>query len=192
MGVGKTSIITRFKDNEFYDDQASTIGTAFATCVFTEDGIKHRLSLWDTAGQERFRSLAPLYYRGITAAILVYNVTDRSTYENLAEYWITSIRSHATSEGRSVIMCIVGNKCDLPPEDHQVTTEEAQTFATNTGCMFVETSAKTGDNIADIFHEIAKLVGERSKPDDKKASSAGGGTRLSDHPGADQSRGRCC
>ncbi|XP_072052027.1 uncharacterized protein [Amphiura filiformis] len=121
------------------------------------DGITHRLIVWDTAGQERFRSLAPIYYRGIRAAILVFSVDDKESFRNIVDYWMPAIKDHGRSERRNIITCLVGNKADLK-QHRRISTEEAETFAKRTDSIYFETSAKTGDNVDQLFLSLARRV----------------------------------
>ncbi|XP_072014140.1 uncharacterized protein [Amphiura filiformis] len=154
-GVGKTSIGIRYKHNQFHEKQTSTVGAAFFSVDVTVDGELHRLNTWDTAGQERYRSLAPLYYRNTQAVVMVYSVSKYDTYQNVTGAWLQSIRAHTDDD---VLIIIVGNKLDTAQEHREVETEEAQRFAADIEAEFFETSAKTGDNIDELFTNIARRL----------------------------------
>jgi small GTP-binding protein len=119
--------------------------------------------IWDTAGQERYRSLAPMYYRGAQAAIVVFDVTSQGSFEG-AKSWVKELQRKAPPE---LVIAIVGNKCDLP--DRRVNPEEAREFAasirnpqTNAEAFYTETSAKNNVCVTDVFNEVAKRVPKRT------------------------------
>lgn len=143
-GVGKSSIAERFINDKFLDYNEATIGASFLTKSL--DNIK--FDVWDTAGQERYRSLAPMYYRGASAAIIVYDINHRDTFNN-AQSWINEIKQ----KGReNCIIVLVGNKCDLP--DRNVDYEYAKQYANDNNILFIETSAKNDINVDNIFQII--------------------------------------
>ena len=116
-------------------------------------GQKIKLQIWDTAGQERFRAVTRSYYRGAAGALMVYDVTRRSTYNHLSS-WLTDARNLTNP---NTVIFLIGNKCDLEAQ-RDVTYEEAKQFADENGLMFVEASAKTGERVEDAFLETAKKI----------------------------------
>ncbi len=116
-------------------------------------GQKIKLQIWDTAGQERFRAVTRSYYRGAAGALLVYDVTRRSTYNHLAA-WLTDARNLTNP---NTVIYLIGNKGDLEAQ-RDVTYEEAKAFAEDNDLSFVETSAKTGDKVEDAFVGAAKAI----------------------------------
>ncbi|KAI8371031.1 P-loop containing nucleoside triphosphate hydrolase protein [Blakeslea trispora] len=108
-GVGKTSVALRYVKNTFSPNNSSTIGAAFMTKKLTVDDCSVRLQIWDTAGQERFRSMAPMYYRGASAAILVYDITSEESFTELVS-WIEELSKNVTED---IVIHVVGNKIDL-------------------------------------------------------------------------------
>jgi len=153
QSVGKTSIITRFMYDTFDSTYQATIGIDFLSkTMFLEDRTV-RLQLWDTAGQERFRSLIPSYIRDSSVAIIVYDITNRSSFMNTAK-WIDDVRSE---RGNDVIMMLVGNKTDLA-DKRQVSIEEGEAKAKEYDIMFIETSAKAGFNIKALFRKVASAL----------------------------------
>eukprot|EP00485_Elphidium_margaritaceum_P004462 CAMPEP_0202699318 /NCGR_PEP_ID=MMETSP1385-20130828/12532_1 /ASSEMBLY_ACC=CAM_ASM_000861 /TAXON_ID=933848 /ORGANISM="Elphidium margaritaceum" /LENGTH=210 /DNA_ID=CAMNT_0049356225 /DNA_START=75 /DNA_END=707 /DNA_ORIENTATION=- len=148
--VGKTSIITRFMYDHFDDTYQATIGIDFLSkTMYLEDRVL-RLQLWDTAGQERFRSLIPSYIRDSSVAIVVYDITNKASFNNTHK-WIEDVREE---RGDDVVIMLVGNKIDL--NDHrQVTKSEGEEKANQLRVMFMETSAKSGDNIKSLFRKVA-------------------------------------
>eukprot|EP01083_Nonionella_stella_P107832 312833_1 len=148
--VGKTSIITRFMYDHFDDTYQATIGIDFLSkTMYLEDRVL-RLQLWDTAGQERFRSLIPSYIRDSSVAIVVYDITNKTSFLNTHK-WIEDVREE---RGDDVVIMLVGNKIDL--NDHrQVTKNEGEEKSNQLNVMFMETSAKSGDNIKSLFRKVA-------------------------------------
>jgi small GTP-binding protein len=153
-GVGKTSIIAQFMENEFSDDQPATTG---ATFVSKSLHIRHfnkllNFEIWDTAGQEKFRSLSKMFYKDSAVVILVYDITNTKTFDELQYYWINQIKEHAP---KKIIIAIAANKSDLAKRE-QVDEEQARLFARNIGAIFKITSAKNKSDIEDLFQEIGK------------------------------------
>ncbi|PRP79074.1 Rab GTPase [Planoprotostelium fungivorum] len=140
--------IDLFDRKEFFDGEAPTIGAAFATKSHISNERTTKFEIWDT-GQERFHSLAPMYYRGSFAALIVYDITQYYTYER-AKTWITELRSNGTK----AIIYLVGCKLDLS-DRRAVDTDEVRQFAQQNDCLFAECSAKTGEGITPIFDKIA-------------------------------------
>eukprot|EP01118_Nematostelium_gracile_P000785 TRINITY_DN10791_c0_g1_i1.p1 TRINITY_DN10791_c0_g1~~TRINITY_DN10791_c0_g1_i1.p1 ORF type:complete len:223 (-),score=40.43 TRINITY_DN10791_c0_g1_i1:17-685(-) len=151
-GVGKTSIVLQYVENRFNVMSSPTIGASFLSKTLWVDGVRCRLQLWDTAGQERFRSLAPMYYRGAAAAILVYDVTNAESFRKVKE-WVKELRTNVFED---IILVLVGNQIDK--NFPKVTKEEAIDYATSINALFFETSAKKAIGIEELFLEIAKLL----------------------------------
>ncbi|KAL2521546.1 Ras-related protein RABH1e [Forsythia ovata] len=153
QSVGKTSIITRFMYDKFDTIYQATIGIDFLSKTMYLEDRTIRLQLWDTAGQERFRSLIPSYIRDSSVAVIAYDVANRRSFLNTSK-WIEEVR---TEQGTDVIIVLVGNKTDLV-EKRQVSTEEGDAKARESGVMFIETSAKAGFNIKPLFRKIAAAL----------------------------------
>eukprot|EP00922_Rhytidocystis_sp_ex-Travisia-forbesii_P047562 GHVS01070861.1.p1 GENE.GHVS01070861.1~~GHVS01070861.1.p1 ORF type:complete len:214 (+),score=23.18 GHVS01070861.1:173-814(+) len=153
QAVGKTSIITRFMYDTFDNNYQATIGIDFLSKTLYLEDRTVRLQLWDTAGQERFRSLIPSYIRDSSAAVVVYDVTNRASFLNTAK-WIEDVRAE---RGHDVIVALVGNKTDLT-DRRQVSFEEGQQKAQEHDIMFCETSAKAGFNIKSLFRKLAAAL----------------------------------
>jgi len=153
MGVGKSCLLHQFTENKFVPDSPHTIGVEFGTRIVDVMGKKIKLQIWDTAGQERFRAVTRSYYRGAAGALLVYDITRRITYNHLTS-WLTDARN--LTNPNTVIM-LIGNKKDLDGQ-RDVTYEEAAQFAKENGLIFVESSAKTGENVEEAFLRTAKLI----------------------------------
>mmetsp|Transcript_58048 Transcript_58048/g.121320 ORF Transcript_58048/g.121320 Transcript_58048/m.121320 type:complete len:217 (-) Transcript_58048:9-659(-) len=151
QSVGKTSIITRFMYDKFDSTYQATIGIDFLSKTMYLDDRVVRLQLWDTAGQERFRSLIPSYIRDSSVAVIVFDVTNKESFENTGK-WIDEVRQE---RGEDVIVAMVGNKTDLA-EKRRVTREEAEERARKLKVIYVETSAKAGLNVKSLFRTLAQ------------------------------------
>merc|ERR1712232_965556 len=154
MGVGKSCLLHRFTEDKFSADSPHTIGVEFGTRIIEVKGQKIKLQIWDTAGQERFRAVTRSYYRGAAGALLVYDITRRATYNHLTS-WLTDARN--LTNPNTVIM-LIGNKKDA--EEH--------------GLVFLETSAKTGENVEEAFVKTAQLIYQSVQDGSVDLSQAGG------------------
>ena len=151
--VGKTNILYKFLSDEFDQNTRPTIGVEFATKNFEIENNIIKTQIWDTAGQERYRSITTSYYKGTKGCLLVYDITRKSSFENL-DMWINDIKS-AGNENLSIIL--VGNKCDLE-DDRKVSKEVAEEKAKLYNIAFMETSALNGTNIEKAFNELINDV----------------------------------
>ena len=152
-GVGKTSIITQFIDQTFQEDQQSTTGGTFSTkSVICEGGKILKFEIWDTAGQEKYRSLTTMFYKDANAAVMVYDVTRKESFDEIKNYWSNQIKENSPE---NIILVIAGNKSDLI-EQETVDEEEARNFAKELNAIFISTSAKSSEGINSLFEEIAK------------------------------------
>src|SRR3990167_1127539 len=145
-GVGKSCLLLRFADDTYTESYISTIGVDFKIRTVSIGGVKIKLQIWDTAGQERFRTITSSYYRGAHGIIVVYDVTDQKSFDNIKK-WLKEIDTFA---GGAVQKLLVGNKCDLVNE-RTVTTEQGKALAQDLNIPFVETSAKDSTNVEDAF-----------------------------------------
>lgn len=153
QSVGKTSLITRFMYDSFDNTYQATIGIDFLSKTMYLEDRTVRLQLWDTAGQERFRSLIPSYIRDSTVAVVVYDITNTNSFHQTSK-WIDDVR---TERGSDVIIMLVGNKTDLS-DKRQVSTEEGERKAKELNVMFIETSAKAGYNVKQLFRRVAAAL----------------------------------
>ena len=151
--VGKSSLVLRFVKGQFHEFQESTIGAAFLTQTVQIDDTTVKFEIWDTAGQERYHSLAPMYYRGAQAAIVVYDITNKESFQK-AQTWVKELQRQASP---NIVIALAGNKIDLANK-RVVTFEEAKAYADECSLLFMETSAKTAANVMDIFTSIAKKL----------------------------------
>ena len=152
-GVGKTSIITQFMDQTFQEDQQSTTGGTYSTKSVIYNGNKElKFEIWDTAGQERYRALTKMFYKDANAAVLVYDITRKDSFEEIQNYWSNQIKE---SSPPGIILAVAANKSDLI--DHEAVDEEqARKFAEDLGAIFVSTTATQIDPVNDLFIQIAK------------------------------------
>ncbi|KAJ6805086.1 ras-related protein RIC2 [Iris pallida] len=152
-GVGKSNLLSRFTRNEFSLESKSTIGVEFATRTLNVDAKLVKAQIWDTAGQERYRAITSAYYRGAVGALLVYDVTRRSTFEN-AERWLRELRDHTDP---NIVVMLIGNKSDLR---HLVTvsTDDGKAFAERESLYFMETSALEATNVENAFAEVLTQI----------------------------------
>ena len=163
VSVGKTSIVTRFTSNKFSENVSQTIG---ASCLFRElevGGTPVKFSVWDTAGQEIYHSMVPVYFRQAAAVILTYDISNKDTLKAVQK-WIDQIKGHAPAE---VVVALVGNKSDLLESDDE--SDDAKDVALMIDGFHTSVSAKTGDNVSELFEEIYKQY--LIKNPDKKPSS---------------------
>ncbi|XP_062584112.1 ras-related protein Rab-18A-like [Saccostrea cucullata] len=152
-GVGKSSLLLRFTDDTFDPEQAATIGVDFKVKTLQVDGNKAKLAIWDTAGQERFRTLTPSYYRGAQGAILVYDVTNRASFQKL-DVWLNELETFSTKH--DLIKMLVGNKIDQ--ENREVSKEDGLKFARKHHMLFIEASAKTREGVQCAFEELVEKI----------------------------------
>ncbi|CAL5378018.1 unnamed protein product [Camellia sinensis] len=170
-GVGKSNLLSRFTRNEFCLESKSTIGVEFATRTLQVEGRTVKAQIWDTAGQERYRAITSAYYRGALGALLVYDVTKPTTFENVSR-WLKELRDHADA---NIVIMLIGNKTDLK-HLRAVATEDAQGFAEKEGLSFIETSALEAINVEKAFQtilsEIYRIISKKSLSSDEPAPAS--------------------
>ncbi|MFQ6630409.1 hypothetical protein Gotur_007688 [Gossypium turneri] len=184
-GVGKSNLLSRFTRNEFCLESKSTIGVEFATrtlqvnlpflvassLIFFVEGRTVKAQIWDTAGQERYRAITSAYYRGALGALLVYDVTKPTTFENVSR-WLKELRDHADS---NIVIMLIGNKTDLK-HLRAVSTEDGQSYAEKEGLSFIETSALEAINVEKAFQtilsEIYRIMSKKSLSSDDLAPAS--------------------
>ncbi|CAJ1329294.1 unnamed protein product [Effrenium voratum] len=165
QSVGKTALVVRYLKNTFDEKVETTIGMDFQTKTMQLlNGSQIRLQLWDTAGQERFRSLVSGYIRDAAAAIVCYDVTNRQSFDSTAQ-WIEEVRQ---SRGEEVLVYLVGNKVDI--DGRKVSRVEGEAKALEVKGHFAETSARTGENVHELFKQLGEALALRRGP----GPSAGG------------------
>ena len=191
--VGKTSILLRYTRGEYNDKQVSTLQASYLDKGVRLNGEEVVLSIWDTAGQERFHALGPIYYRDADGALLVYDITDQSSFEKVRT-WIKELRKIV---GPNIHLTIAGNKADL--EKHRaVSMAEAQSLADSVNAVHVLTSAKTDKNLSEVFTKLAmKMVSSRVGKRGSLVGSGSGPDRqtnrlvIVDEP-PPQTKSKCC
>ena len=154
-GVGKTCIINQFMTGEFDEGSLPTL-----TCQFCKKKFKFQedksitIDIWDTAGQEQYRSLNRLFYKNAKAVILVYDVTNVASFDEIKKYWSGQIKQYCDN---SIIIALAGNKSDLY-EERQVQDEEGEKYAKSMNAIFASTSAKNDSGIKELFENIAMKI----------------------------------
>ncbi|CAK9193605.1 unnamed protein product [Sphagnum jensenii] len=156
--VGKTSLVLRYVDNVFSDKQVATVQASYLTKRLTVDGESVTLSIWDTAGQERFHALGPIYYRDADAALLVYNLLCKDSF-NRVQSWVKELRKMAN---KNIVLVIAGNKSDMDKMQH-LNVEDAERYAESIGATHFVTSAKLNTGIDEVFLDVARRVLEQRK-----------------------------
>ncbi|ELP92370.1 Rab family gtpase, partial [Entamoeba invadens IP1] len=146
--LGKTCMLIRFSQNSFDTQHDATIGSSFLKQVIETPNGKVELNLWDTSGDERFRSVMPVYFRGATSAIIVYDVTRRDTFESL-DYWIDLTKK---SGGDNILIVLVAAKCDL---EKVISDDEGKRYAKKVGYPLVLCSSYSGQGVSEVFQKAA-------------------------------------
>lgn len=172
----------RFVKGQFHEYQESTIGAAFLTQTVCLDDTTVKFEIWDTAGQERYHSLAPMYYRGAQAAIVVYDVTNADTFAR-AKTWVKELQRQASP---NIVIALAGNKADLASK-RQIEYDDASAYAEDNALLFMETSAKTAMNVNEIFLAIAKKL-----PKGDTRATGGSGTVNVAKDSGKEGKGGCC
>ena len=156
--VGKSNLLLRYTHGEFREEYQLTIGVEFGSNNIMIDNKIFRVQIWDTAGQENFRSITRSYYKNSACALIVYDITRKISFENLVD-WIEDCKN---SSPKTVFMVLVGNKSDLE-QNREVSEEEGRELAERNGRLFFETSAKTGQNVEEVFKQSAMLIAKKIK-----------------------------
>ena len=154
--VGKSCIVAKYIQGSFIEEFKTTIGIEFGSKDLTINGKVYRIQLWDTAGQETFRSITRAYYKNSACSFIVYDVTNRQSFLNVQD-WYNECKKQTP---KTVTMVLVGNKIDLKNK-REVSYEEGEKFAKDNSMLFYETSAKSGDNIENMFYESAEIIANK-------------------------------
>jgi Ras-related protein Rab-11A len=150
-GVGKTNLIKRFITNTFSENSKATVGVEFISKSYKINNQVFKIEMWDTAGQERYKSITAAYYKGAKGALIVYDTTQKTSFENI-DKWMVEIKDKASKDMK---LMIVGNKTDLK-DSRQVDTNEALQKAKDLEASLMETSAKDGSNVKEAFYDLLK------------------------------------
>ncbi|CAO3643882.1 unnamed protein product [Cunninghamella blakesleeana] len=189
-GVGKSNLLSRFTTNEFNLESKSTIGVEFATKNIEIEKHTIKAQIWDTSGQERYRAITGAYYRGAVGALLVYDITRQTSFQNVT-HWLKELREHADP---NIVIMLVGNKLDLSETNRAVTTEEGGALAEQEGFLFMETSALDATNVesafATVFNTIYNNVPKKQVNADQQAQSGPSGDRIQLRPPSVRSMSR--
>ncbi|CAK9207234.1 unnamed protein product [Sphagnum jensenii] len=156
--VGKTSLVLRYVENVFSDKQVATVQASYLTKRLTVDGQSVTLSIWDTAGQERFHALGPIYYRDADAALLVYDLLCKDSFDRV-QSWVKELRKMAPN---NIVLAIAGNKSDMDKMQH-VNVGDTERYAESIGATHFVTSAKLNAGINEVFLDVAHRVLEQRK-----------------------------
>lgn len=157
--VGKTNIVSKLVEDKFIAESKPTIGVEFGTKLFRFDDRNIKVQVWDTAGQERYHAITTSYYRGSAGVVLVYDITNKSSLENIRNIWLRNLNSVLE---RKIPKMLLGNKSDLT-ENRVLSTDAGKEFALSEGLGFFETSALSGDNILIAFESFVKKIYEEEK-----------------------------
>ena len=188
--VGKTSLIKQYIEHSFSDEKTATIGYDTIQKQIEVNGKTLRLNIWDTCGQEQYRTINKMFVKNSKMAILVYDITDRETFEEIKKYWYQYIVSSLEEE---VIIGIAGNKCDLY-EEEQVKVEEGKEYAQSINAIFKETTAKNHEAITELIELMAKKYVESAFTDNeqyKNSDNISGNVKLNLNKTNTKKKGFC-
>mmetsp|Transcript_11724 Transcript_11724/g.33404 ORF Transcript_11724/g.33404 Transcript_11724/m.33404 type:complete len:206 (-) Transcript_11724:107-724(-) len=185
-GVGKSCLLLRFADDTYTESYISTIGVDFKIRTLELEGKTCKLQIWDTAGQERFRTITSSYYRGAMGIIVVYDVTDKESFNNV-KHWMQEIDKYAAE---NVNKLLIGNKCDLSSKK-VVSYDEAKELADSLSVPFMETSAKNAHNVEQAFKAMASEIKQKVASQPQPRAGGAGQTQLGAGTRVNQGGG-CC
>ncbi|KAI5966876.1 SEC4 [Candida pseudojiufengensis] len=186
-GVGKSCLLLRFVEDKFNPSFITTIGIDFKIRTIESKGKKIKLQVWDTAGQERFRTITTAYYRGAMGIVLIYDVTDSRSFENV-ENWFQTVTQHANEDAQ---IFLVGNKND-DDINRQVSKEQGEELASKLGIPFLEASAKSNANVDAIFYELAGIIQEKHVDDNSGAATGSGAGGIDVSQNNSGIKNNCC
>lgn len=172
-GVGKTCLLLRYSNDSFSPTFITTIGIDFKIKTIDVEGKRVKLQIWDTAGQERFRTITTSYFRGAQGILLVYDVTDRNSFNSI-KTWVDEIEKNADKHVNKIL---VGNKCDVDESARAVKKSEGEALAREYNMPFFETSAKRNIGVEDAFFTIAKQVVDRLSKEGGPGGAKTGGAK---------------
>ena len=165
--VGKTSIIQRYIDNSFSENNSSTIGLSYVSKKLSIDKKNFRLDIWDTAGQERYRALTKVFFVDSQICLLVFDITKKQTFEDIKNFWIKELENVSNT---NIILGLVGNKCDLS-DNEEIIDSEIINYAQTINAQYFKVSALAGIGINELFEDVTKSyheLKEKKKNDNQK------------------------
>ena len=193
-GVGKTCIISRYISGAFDHNAPSTNGASYASKIINFEKLNKTISLdiWDTAGQEKYKSLTKFFYKDAMCAILVYDTTQRESFENMKDYWLKQLQEFGS---KNIILGVAGNKCDMY-EKEEISENEAKAFADQIGAFFEITSAKNNTGINELFMSAANRIVDPNYKDSEESkerteNDEGNNIKLDDK-GHKKEKRKCC
>ena len=190
-GVGKTNLIKRFITNEFNQNFKATIGVEFMSKTYKINKHLFKIEIWDTAGQERYKSITAIYYKGSKGALIVYDTTAQSTFNNI-DKWIMEIKDKTSKD---IKLMIIGNKIDLKDE-REVKNEEALKKADTLGIPLMETSALDATNVKEAFYYLLKEIYKDMKDNlnnpENKYQNDKKGIDLNTISNTEKKKSKCC
>ena len=189
-GVGKTSITNQYIDHTFDENHESTVGANYVEKIVKKNGKEYQLCIWDTAGQESYKSLGKHFYKDAYVVCLVYDITDKDSFEELKETWYPNLKQYGEE---FTVLAVVANKQDLYENEEQVAVDDklGKEFAKEIDGFFATTSAKTGEGVDKLFDQLLTkyLSPEIKSKVDKKLKGKGKVTKLN---GGTKKNKRCC
>ena len=188
-GVGKTNLIKRFVSNTYNPNTKATVGVEFISKSYKINDQVFKIEIWDTAGQERYKSITAAYYKGAKGALIVYDITQKDSFENINK-WMSEVRDKSSKDLK---IMIVGNKTDLENE-RQVSTEEALEKAKELGSPVMEASALDGSNVKDAFYDLLKEMYKeiKKKLDIVENQNTGGKDGVQLNTNEEKEKKGCC
>ena len=206
-GVGKTSIIAQFTSGKFDPDCVTSLSAQFISKTIEFENLQKaiKFDIWDTAGQEKYRALAKIFYKDAKVIILVYDITDQKSFDELKNYWYEMVNSNADKDA---MIAIVANKNDLY-DNAQISQEEGLAYAKSIGAIFQSTSAKSDSGINTLFDNIGQKYFnpdfdwtaadtkdqqeyEKKKIENKQKKKEPKGVRLSSETAKKEKKKKCC
>ncbi len=186
--VGKTSLISRYANGIFKDEYIATVGLDFVSKQEIINDKNINVKLWDTAGQERYKALTPSYLRGADGVVLVFDVTNSETFDNL-KFWLDSLKNNLGENNSFLPVVINGNKIDI--DDRDISKDDANKFAQDNNYKYFETSAKSGVGVDELFREIVNQILEnKEKTDEVKEERKS--IKINENKGNNQKKKGCC
>ena len=188
-GVGKTNLIKRFVSNTYNPNTKATVGVEFLSKSYKINDQVFKIEIWDTAGQERYKSITAAYYKGAKGALIVYDITQKDSFENINK-WMSEVRDKSTKDLK---ILIVGNKTDLVNE-RQVSTEEALSKAKELESPVMEASALDGNNVKAAFYDLLKEMYKeiKKKLDIVENQNTGGKDGVQLNTNEEKEKKGCC